>query len=86
MKETVLLIGSPAFLRVWSVLGCEARFIPDSVNADDLKKITDGIDVDVVLYEESAFVSLTHAEQEYFLQSQKPVWIPLPPAGVESER
>ncbi len=80
MKDLVFLVGSPAFLRQWTVLGCPGKEVPVPAAFEALDSLGTSSQARVVLYEEKILEGLTSAQIKYFRESAEPYWIPLPPA------
>ena len=55
MKHHALVVGSPAFLRLWAVLGCEEKTFSEFMTAQELLLWGSEAHVDIVLYEEKLF-------------------------------
>ena len=87
MNRYAILVGSPAFLRLWSFLGCKEYAISRPDHPEKLKKIisVENSAIRVVLYEETLLDRFSGQERKYFQESAEPCWIPLPSAdGGES--
>lgn len=80
MKGPLYLVGSQAFLRFWSVLGCPGEKLTVPVAAETLRNIGNRLPAQIILYEESLTENFSLAEQKYFQESVDPWWIPLPAA------
>jgi|Cm1ome_3_1110798.scaffolds.fasta_scaffold27058_2 hypothetical protein len=78
MKKHALIVGSPAFLRLWSVLGCEEKMVSESISAEDLLSWGRQSYAEVVLYEENILERFSSSQKALFLKSSAPCWIPLP--------
>ena len=81
MKDLLYLVGSPAFLRFWSVLGCPGECPPVPVSEQTLRNIGDRMPAQIILYEETLTDPFSLAARKYFHESSAPYWIPLPYGG-----
>ncbi|MDY3868678.1 MAG: hypothetical protein SOZ52_04855 [Pyramidobacter sp.] len=78
MKHHALVVGSPAFLRLWAVLGCEEKMFSEFMTAQELLLWGSEAHVDIVLYEEKLFDNFSSSQKAMFQKSTAPFWIPLP--------
>lgn len=77
MQNLILLLGSPLFLRLWSVLGCEGRAVRQNTTYEQFRELGKK-SFSLILYEDGLLDQLSAVERNSLCQQETPYWIPLP--------
>ncbi len=73
----LVLVGSPAFLRLWAALGCREIALTSEMTYEELRELGQE-PASIVLYEDGLLDQLSAVQREELWAAEPPCWIPLP--------